>query len=296
MIVFVINLHNRPERFYNTLKNLEKIGLNNYVIRKNACTPQRAKKDFPKYINEKAFININNIKSTCIIPTWGSVACIISHFEIYEYIIRNKIQKAIIIEDDFEIDNLIKFKMYYNEGLNILKKNTQENNLNLTFINYNAKIKNIKHVHSYRYWGELLNYDYNYLTLNNNTESKREILNMPFIGTQFYMINYNMAIQLTSKLLPFTYQLDLQIGVILYDIFKECNVVWNNLSNITFYNYKNCGIIQSKKFKSDIQYYFPNINDLKNINYFNKLDLDIIKYIISFTIQKNHLENEYLYS
>lgn len=299
MNVFVINLHNRPERFYNTLKNLEKIGLNNYIIRKNACTPERAKKDFPKYINQKAFNNLHNIKSTCVIPTWGAVACAISHYEIYEYIIRNKIQKAIIVEDDFEIDDIIKFKMFFHEGLNMLNKNTEDNNLNLTFLNYGGMMKDIKHMHHYRYWGEMI-YDEYYNNNNSNSKydnkSKKEILDLPFIGTQFYMINHNMAIQLTSKLLPITFQIDIQIGIILYDIIKHCKVVWDNLSNISFYNFKNCGISNSKKFSSDIQYYFPKLNDLKNLENFRKLNIDTINYIITYIIQENNIEKEYLYN
>ena len=117
---------------------------------------------------EKAFLNINNIKSTCIIPTWGSVACIISHYEIYEYIIKNKIQKAIIIEDDFEIDNLIKFKdtnleffirkfININNNLNkILVTNDNKKISNSNFNNININLSNFY---------ILYNFDYDYVSI-----------------------------------------------------------------------------------------------------------------------------------
>lgn len=289
MNVFVINLHNRPERFFNTVENLKKCNLDQYVIRKEACTIERAKKEFSKYINQKAYNNILNIKSTCIIPTWSAVACAISHYEIYEHIIKNKIKNAIIVEDDFEIEDLVKFNMFLDEGKNILKNN--EDNLKLIFLNYNGIKKDTKFIYNYRYWGNVLysNCDY---TTNKNKTNEKEILDCPFVNTQFYMINNNMAIQLTSRLLPITYQIDLQIGKLLSDIRIHCKNIWDNVSNIIFFNFKNSGNKSSSKFKSDVQYYFPSKNDLKKIKNLND---DVINNILSFCIQTKDIENEYLY-
>jgi len=289
MNVFVINLQHRQERFYNTLDNLKKCDLSNYVIRKEACTVERAKKEFPKYINQKAYDNIKNLKSTCIMPTWGAVACAISHYEIYQYIIEHKIKNAIIVEDDFEIENLINFNMFLNEGLNIMKHNND--NLKLIFLNYNGIKKNTKFIYNYRYWGNVLysNCDY---TINKNNTNEKEILDCPFVNTQFYMINYNMAVQLTCKLLPITYQIDLQIGKVLSDIRIHCKNIWDNVSNIIFFNFKNSGNRSSSKFESDVQYYFPSKNDLKKIKNLNN---DVINNILSYCIQKKDIENEYLY-
>ena len=52
-----------------------------------------------------------------------------------------------------------------------------------------------------------------------------------------YMINYQMACQLTSRLLPLSYQIDIEIGNVLKDIRYNCKVVWDNVSNVYFYNY-----------------------------------------------------------
>ena len=100
-----------------------------------------------------------------------------------------------------------------------------------------------------------------------------------------------MAIQLTSKLLPLTYQIDLQIGQILSQIIIHCRNLWDNLSNIEFYNFKNSGNISSNKFKSDVQYYFPNTNDFK---YIKNLNDDILSNIFSYCININDVEKEYL--
>ena len=289
MNVFVINLQNRQERFSNTIKNLKKCDLSNYVIRKEACTIDKAKELFPKFINQKAYENIKNLKSTCVIPTWGAVACAISHYEIYQYIIEHKIKSAIIVEDDFEIEDLTKFNMFLNEGLNIMKHNNDS--LKLIFLNYNGLKKDTKFIYNYRYWGNVLYSNCNYTTNENNTNEK-EILDCPFVNTQFYMINNNMAIQLTSRLLPITYQIDLQIGKLLSDIRIHCKNIWDNVSNIIFFNFKNSGNKSSSKFESDVQYYFPSKNDLKKIKNLND---DVINNILSFCIQTKDIENEYLY-
>lgn len=272
MNIFVINLHNRPERFFNTIQNLKKCNLSDYIIRKCACTIDRAKNEFSKYINQKSYKNILNIKSIYLMPTWGAVACAISHYEIYEYIVKNKIQNAIIIEDNFEIDNLIKFNIFLNEGINILNLYSELNTLKLVFLNYNAE--KIKDKSSGFY---LNNYFNKY-----EAESYKDILNYPFKGLQFYMINYQMACQLTSRLLPLSYQIDIEIGNVLKDIRYNCKVVWDNLSNIYFYNFIKSGNIHSNKFLSDVQYYFPNLKDFEKSKYFKNLNIDILKHILSF--------------
>ena len=272
MNIFVINLHNRPERFFNTIKNLKKCNLSDYVIRKCGCTIDRAKNEFSKYIDQKAYNNILNIKSTHLMPTWGAVACAISHYEIYEYIVKNKIQNAVIIEDSFEIDNLLKFNMFLNEGFNILNLYSELNTLKLVFLNYNGK--KIGNNNSKFF---LNNYSEKY-----EVESYKDILDYPFKGLQFYMINYQMACQLTSRLLPLSHQIDIEIGNVLKDVRYNCKVVWDNLSNIYFYNFIKCGNRYSNKFLSDVQYYFPNLKDFEKSEYFKSLNSDILKHILSF--------------
>ena len=130
-----------------------------------------------------------------MIPTWGAVACAISHYEIYEYIVKYKIQNAIIIEDNFEIDNLFKFNMFLKEGFDILKLYSELNTLKLVFLNYNGKKINNNNSKFF-----LNNYSEKY-----EVESYKDILDYSFKGLQFYMINYQMACQLTSRLLHSKY-------------------------------------------------------------------------------------------
>ena len=199
-IVIIINLHNRPNRFLYTLNNLRKVNLNNIIIRKEACSQERAKKEYYKYITMEAYNNINNLKNTIIIPSWGAVACAISHIECYKYIIDNNIKSAIICEDDLSIDNLHKFRLYLNHGMNIIRQNNHTN----VFINYNGK-ELINHVY---YYDDDLNNN------NNNIEGLFPINNF-FKNSQFYMINNKMAKTLFSNLIQIKYQIDVQISVLL---------------------------------------------------------------------------------
>ena len=82
-----------------------------------------------------------------------------------------------------------------------------------------------------------------------------------------------MAKFIYDNIKPITFQYDIQIGVILRNYIDKCYKV-----NINF-----CGLIQNKKFSSDIQHYFLTSKDL--INIFD-LPQDIIENVLSFLPQK----------
>jgi len=264
--IIVINLHNRPNRLIHTIKNLRKCELSKYIIIKEACTIVRAKKDCDKYISLEALDNINNeLKNTLIMPTWGSVACAISHMECYKYIFNNKLKFAVICEDDLEITDKKKFKISFNQGLSIVHKyyNDVKNTSKNILLTFNSKKVNL----------------YNENKVNNNYLEK---ISGPFKSLQFYIINYNMAKNLYYNLKPFVYQLDIQIGFLIKRVYNQYGG-----HNIISYNFKNCGIIHSKKFKSDVQYHFITLEDLQ-CTYLNN---DIIYKILSFLPNKNNLNN-----
>ena len=91
-----------------------------------------------------------------------------------------------------------------------------------------------------------------------------------------------MVKNLYYNLKPFVYQLDIQIGFLI----KRVSNHYGGHNNIS-YNFKNCGIIHSKKFKSDVQYHFITLEDLQCINLSN----DILYKILSFLPTKKNLNN-----
>tara|TARA_B110000037_G_C17119124_1_gene505022 strand:+ start:2281 stop:3093 length:813 start_codon:yes stop_codon:yes gene_type:complete len=255
MNIIVINLHNRPNRFLNTLNELRKQNLHDYIIRKEACSIERAKKEYFKFISIKAIENINNLKSTIILPTWGAVACAISHKECWKYIIDNNLPYAIIIEDDLEIIDKYKFNINLNRSLDVVKQYLTDN----LFITFNSKIRN------------------------SNSLNNVEKINNAFTNCQFYIINNNMATNLYSNCINITYQIDIQIGLTI----KKFN---NNYTDKCL-NFNDSGICHSKKFKSDIQYYFLKYEDLQCLN----LDDDIIHHILTFLPNKKNIINYEFY-
>ena len=251
MHIFVINLHNRPKRFHNALENLKKVNLNNIIIRKEACTPERAKKEYTNYISMKAYNNINEtFINDLILCNWNMVACAISHIEIWEFIQKNNIREAVIIEDDIFINDINKFKIVYNRGLNILRSNDNSCELKKIFLTFN----------------------------NTNYTQEMKKINEAFTGMYFYMLNFNMANLLLSKVKPLTYQIDIQIGL----IFKSLQSY-----NSICYNINNDCIKINKKFISDVQYYFVKLYDIFMVTKFN---YDICSHINSFLPKKQNID------
>ena len=97
--------------------------------------------------------------------------------------------------------------MFLNEGFNILNLYSELNTLKLVFLIIMVK-KLVIIIQNF-----LNNYSEKY-----EAESYKDILDYPFKGLQFYMINYQMACQLTSRLLPLSYQIDIEIGNVLKDV------------------------------------------------------------------------------
>ena len=106
---FLINLNKRPKRLIFSINQLTKVGINDYIIRKEACSVERAKRQKYEYISEEVYNNIeNNLVSCNILPTWGSVGCAISHIEIWRMIVDENIKYALIMEDDNYIKAIYK--------------------------------------------------------------------------------------------------------------------------------------------------------------------------------------------
>ena len=239
--IFLINLIDRPERLNNSLKELNKVGLVNEIIRINATDKNTAKKLKHKLFDYRIEGNINNIKSTKIIPTWGAAACAISHLKVWEFIKNKNIEYALILEDDNEIYDTEKFLYNFNLALSIYNKFKRKNN----FQEYkNFFLSLCSHTNSHN------NYNYDNLDIID--------FNYEFTGLSCYFVNNNfcnfMLENINEKSL--LYQIDLEIGYRLKNIYNK------NISETFILN--NSGIKQSNKYNSDAQFYFISLITLKN--------------------------------
>ncbi len=259
--IFLINKINRPERLINTINELSKVGLTDYIIRKEACSIERAKELKYEYINQDIYDNIEkNLVSCNLLPTWGSVGCAISHIEIWKMMVEENIKYSIIMEDDNIIYDKDKFLWNYNDALKKIKKSEY---LSL-FISLCSDTKD-----------EYKNFiDRNiYIPLTY------------FIGTSFYFISLCAAKDLLKKIKTVYMQIDLEIGnVFLHN---------NNLEKLKLTIYENSGIKQDYKFISDVQHYFITVGELYELF---KIPYEIAEKIHFFLPSKKYFENDFAYN
>ena len=238
----VINLEKNHDRFFNTLKELKKVGLSDMISRFDAMTPSRVKNTQFKYITVDAYNNIKNVNSTLILPNLNAVACAMSHIKVWYYILNNGIENALIMEDDIEITDSYLFKIFYTDIVKIINSTHKYNPLLITFnsIPINKKYK-----------------------INNCIEEIKE----PFCNLHFYYINNKMAQFLAKNIDRLKYQIDIEVGLL------------SKMDRCKFLNVSSDCVIQSKKFKSDIQFY--RITPLEISKIF-KLPIEICNIIYKF--------------
>ena len=242
--IYIINLLKYKNKFRNTFNLLQKLNFKN-IKRHEACNVDRAKELAPYYITHEALQNIFNMKSTAVIPTWGAVGCAISHFECWKKIANSQYEYGIVCEDDLKIDNITKAIFKLNQGLHTIKK-----------INHYLK---------------LLLFDSNTFNLCETSFDGIQNVKKKFINMHFYIISRYTAGFLCHKILPFNYQVDLQVSEIL-----------NQRFDFKVFNIINSGIMQNEK-ETTVQYRFYTPLQLKIIL---KQPLDICKYIHVFLKKK----------
>jgi GR25 family glycosyltransferase involved in LPS biosynthesis len=258
--IFLINRRQRPERLVNTINELNKVGLADYIIRKEACDIERAKELKYEYISEEVVDNIEReLKSCNVIPKWEGVACAISHIEIWKRIVDENIKYAIILEDDNEIYDIDKFNWAYNDALKKIKKSEYAS----IFISLCSETKQ---------------------GFKNFINDKIYIPNGFFSGLSFYFISIVAAKDLIKNIGTVNLQIDLEIGkFFLYN---------NHLSKLKLQIYDKTGIIQSKKFYSDVQFYYLSIEDIYNLfNIKYNIPYEMVEKIHFFLPNKNDLSD-----
>ena len=215
MSVIVINRSDRPRRLIKTLAELRKVKFARRVTRIEACLPDEAKEYKCTFLDFNSYQNIiNNQGNTLKIPTWGALACAISHRRAWAQIRDNPEEYGLIVEDDLEITDPTKFM----------------------FCSYEAS--------------DLLNnkYDVPLIVLfgsksDNNTKinDRIDMIRGPFIGCHCYLLNKKAASFLLEKIPRFEFQIDIELGLLA-----------KNNKHVYLYNYPDSGAKQSDH-PSDVQ-------------------------------------------
>lgn len=266
--IFVINLINNNSRMKNILNELNKVNLCDNIIRINAIDAKKAYKLRHQYFTQDVEDNINNLKSTITIPTWGAAGCAISHINTWRYIYKNKINLALIFEDDTEISNTDDFNYCYNLAKNIYKNKIQNSTDNFkpfffSFLSYTSSpIYKFENRNMFDFSSDSF-----------------------FIGTSCYMVNYDFCLFMNNQLMPITNQIDVELAKYL-----NSNKYNYNKRDIYLFN-KKSGIIQSKKFNSNVQFYFINLEELIWALY--SMPKEIVKIIFGYLPRKENIQDYY---
>ena len=247
---FLINLSNRPERLINSLKQLKKVGLSDYLVRIEAYDHKMSKKEISEYLSLEGYDNIKNLKNIFNIPNLNALGCAISHIKCWEYISDKATKNNFIFEDNIKITDSVAFKI----DLKKLKSIVEENYNIPIFITFNSR----QLVFSNKFF-------------TSNLDDCLEKIKNPFIGLNFYYINVRMARLLLRHLKTITRQIDIEIGLLANKI---------NSSRNEFSIFKTNSIERNKNYTSDIQFYILSSNELcKLINLPEEICLKIYDFI-----------------
>lgn len=271
---FLINLSSRPERLINTLKQLKKAGLSDYIVRIEGYDEKMSKNVMSEYINKDAYENIKNIKNIFNIPNLKALGCAISHIKCWEYISDKATKHNFVIEDNIEIKDSVAFKI----DINKIQSIVEENSSKPLFISFNS---------------EQLVFSKRFFT--SNLDECLEKIKNPFLGMNFYYLNVRMARLLLRHIKTISNQIDIEVGLIANKIYSLRN---------DFCIYTTDSLCRNKKFISDIQFYILGIDKLIDIlNLSEDICMKIYDYIphlykvnrfrssFNFYCSKNLLEN-----
>ena len=262
--LFLINENNQKKRLdsvNNELNKIEKFVNVNKIV---AYSKEEAKEQMFSTIEYDAYLNITEGPfRTDILPTWGAVACALSHRKCWEKLVNDNLDYAIICEDDILITNpdILLFKIFQATKImvncladtptilgNIIPINTS------VLINFNSKVLN-----SYSVGSNL-----------HRIKSK-------YTGSHFYILNKYAAIYLKSRIWPILYQIDIEIGLLHNDFH--------------LYNMDNCGMKTNPSIPSTVQ-----ICDHDSLNVvFPLLPKSIILNIVKF-LPSQYMEYSYGYN
>jgi len=268
--VIIINLKEKQSDLLRTFNELYKLDdIITSITRIDAIDKSLAKKLKYKYISYKAGKNIQHIKSTKILPTWSSVGCAISHSKCWEYIVNNRLDYALIVEDDIKLKNIDKLKYSINECMTILNSDRFDKifislNSKTNFVSYSIlNLENIKN-----YYGQ-------------------------FIGTSAYFINFNCAKFLLKNIFPINNQIDIEMSkLFLKD--RYGNHTGHTGGNSIACIHCDSGI-NNFNHVSSVQYYFITFVELKNLLQSSKYYFpdEILEIIYTYLPNRNLIKNNY---
>lgn len=108
--IFIINLPRRPAKLKHVMSQLHQAGLNAFVVDAidgDAFTSQEEIDE----LGASTLPNYCGHKNTLPHLTTGQLGCFMSHFTIWHYMVENNIPAALILEDDFDLQENFKERL-----------------------------------------------------------------------------------------------------------------------------------------------------------------------------------------
>ena len=287
---YIINIRGNDMRLLNTIHELQKINYDDFYTIVKAITPENISSNkYHLYINYKTFENIIFPKSTSILPSFGALGCALSHMKVWDSIIDNDIEHALIMEDDICIDNPQKTLCELHDVYHFLCKEEKRDRDSKLMITFGSKLylskSNTDNV-SYEFMNEHKRYhnismQYIHYLSGENRRNELVSISGPFTGLHFYYINRNMCLFLKDKIQRIKYQIDIEIGL----LSRYCSI----------FTMDSDSICQRKDLRSDVQLTMITLSDIeKNSCLPNVLNRCIYSYIPE--IYKKKLGREIIFS
>ena len=254
---FLINLSKRKKRLLSSINQLESLDLDNPIIKMKAVSGDKIIGDFQRYLSIQSYENIiNKYGKTALIPTWNALGCAISHLNCWKKIVDYNFQYAFIVEDDIEIINKNQFLQQLHTCIKCMKK---QPGIPMEFkIFPNPKL--------YLFNSNISQNAYNYKYYSDNIS----IIKGKFTGIHFYAIDLEAAKILIKNMLPFKFQVDIQMSMIATQ------------KNITVINVGGNLIRQNSKFETDVQIPIYNANFSHKLSTMFHISRDMTDLIIEF--------------
>ena len=236
--IILINRADRPQRLLDSLSELRGVNMVSNVVRMEACLPEEAKRLRFEHLDYQSYDNItNNQGETLVIPTWGALACGISHRRCWEYISNGSFEEGLVVEDDivFRDD---RFGFYINAAKKVLKKNP------------NTPLCIFFGASNHTGFDYYTNDIHGGLAMDDPLpDGSRERVNGLITGCHCYLVNLRGARYLLEEIVQFRYQVDIEISMLT----TSPPNTRNGMFDFKCLNYPNCGVEQKKNLDSDVQ-------------------------------------------
>jgi GR25 family glycosyltransferase involved in LPS biosynthesis len=272
--IFIINLPKRIERLEkikDLLKNLELI--DNYEIYKAVDGKELSETEINKLLSITSLhslnVEANNHKN---IRTKGAIGCYLSHYNLWNEMIKRNYDNILIIEDDVEAE--------YNYDEIITFINSIPSNYNIALLSW------------FTLWFDKLENKKNKKVINEYWDQYKSI-NM--FGTAVYMLNKEGAKKLIKNALPINYQVDAYINIMTFidDTFirfvSSKNLFSsNNMGSDIQNKCKMCDVTEKINILFNKKYNIETFKVIENNKNYNLLILIIlIMILLYFNYKKN---------